>query len=554
VWLFFLLLGMVQMWLSRRRLIRHCRRLFKKLPPAVDATGRPLAGESFPLWARPLRSREPWAKAMLNSVSTDAVTDPLGAFAFALLILCVSVSVVVVVPMGLIANSLLSTTGWTVERSLHGALLCLLTAGVLTLVVTWSARPSPLESDDRVEAIGRRTWLVGLLATAGVSGVYAFDTNRNRLSKLLLNPRYRKERPSFRTGAPRIRRARRVIPEMPPGFYADQTGQIHLVPKGGRARSLGGLHPSDLTKWDGPYDESVLRHVHASARVPFVVAAVRLQLKGLTHRGVGGRLSAAMKKERLAQKARINIEKKEQFERTFNLVRNAIEMSSSRGADNSRLYGLLRSIALNSQNTALVQQAVAIQARGEVTRIQRSQERARAQRLQPLAQLAHSGVGPTAARAAHSRHSGRKRRKLSKKLRYLIQKYNRRLVPDLPPSDRASLEQIARNYLGRNVPASAFQAEAFSGIGARLTPQETAEVDVLKRVIQKAAAGEDFSVDLALVSAESKRSSVVEYGIRAISVENANSVHVARRRKKPRARRKASHKARVVRRPFIDVE
>jgi len=523
-WWFFFTLGMFYVWLSRRRFIRQVipvweerRRVWEILDSQTGVLAEATEGEGLPLWVRPLPQKVLWPHVWAISARGDIAADPLGALSLLLMVVCLIIGAIFIVPMGVLSSWILSPGIVTAERIIHAALFCILTGCVICFAVTWFSAPEAIREVGsaksegqraRTEIMGRRAWMAAGMGTAFAGLLYPRGIRALLPRGWLLEPRTRKLRPAFRVPNARVRRVRRPIPVMPSGFYSDEKGRIYYVPAIGKSRALAGKSEGELHKWSGPFDRSTLERVHPSARIPFVHAAVRHLLKGLTHRPAGNRHKA----ERVGEKKRLNLQPETQgkFGQSFELVREAIAMNRKRPKANAQMIRLLRSIAVSSQNHELLEQAELAEREEFLGRFADWEEKESRKRNQLLTVRLEKAAKPSrtnAAQTLHSRHSRRKQRTLERKARYALQHSHMQrvtLIEDRPakapgdPGQRRMGEsfQAESSRVARH-PSVAEIKEAEQSLAQTLKELRGKTSGLIQQVLTKAAAGQDFSSDLA---------------------------------------------------------
>jgi len=563
VWLAFFTAGMVQLWLSRRRLIRQCRAADSNL--AYRSAVAPYAAggsEGLPLWARPLRVREPWTPAFVRPIAADIASEPLSAVTVVLFLLALGAGLFVVVPISFLSNALLHPEGFTVERVAHLALICVLAAAIVGLAATWPDFPEPSTDSRRVQVIGRRALLIAGVSAAAAAALALLELRGRAVARFLMSPRYRQVRSFVSVPQRRIRRIRREVPCQKPGFYTDSRQTIHFISESGRARSLMGRRSvaSHLTPWAGPFDQATIDRVHPRARWPFVITGVRQLLSaersatgqvirhGITHRPARFRNSQAQQelieqgralvlRSTLqhvgdAEKGELNRQpqNKLKYRQAFDLAESAVRLTNQASSPEN-FVALLEAIAINSQDPVLRERAKTQRSRYEERRLQRraSERQLRATQLM-TAMLRRAGSD--AARPPHSRHAGRKHRGREKALKYLIKRYPDPVGPILTDAERSLMRAAVGRQLDRADRTSM----------SRATPGSADVKDQLQKILQKAAAGQDYSLELALLPDErdEPRSGKIGDDGRSANNSEANLVHVARRNKRrPKARPKS---------------
>jgi hypothetical protein len=340
VWLSFLTGGVLYLWLARRSLIREGRRLGEwQMSISLDAAMAETLRDSLPLWVRPLRRSEKWARSFVSNARTDLASDPLGALTLVLMAVCLVLSLETV-RTGIISTSLLrSEVGFSWPALLHAVILCTLVGLLIGLITNWFSSPGGTALDP--EILGRRV-LISSAASASLVGLfYLPKLNLQILKSILTEPRHRLMNVvRFRRRRPKVEK-----PKMAPGFYVDVREQIHYVPPGGHCRSLSRTE-GPVVHWNGPFDSDALPRVHRSARVPYIREGVTKILSGFQHRNKDEFRSAIQSPEWRSRHAR-----------AFDLVRAELSLENQQSANampNLQLYDLLAAIAINSGSDSLV--------------------------------------------------------------------------------------------------------------------------------------------------------------------------------------------------------
>lgn len=267
---------------------------------------------SLPLWVRPLAAREGWVNLLANKARADLAEDPVGALCLVLMAVCLVLSVATARTAVISTSLLRSERGFSWFAVLHASALCLLVGLLFGLIASWFSSPSG--STASPDVLGRRVWIVGGIS-AGLCGFfYVPRLNIRILKSILTAPRHRFiSTARFRRRRPRVQDLTRA-----PGFYIDERGQIHCVSSSGHSRSL--IHvQGNVVPWNGPFDRDSLRHVHASAIVPFTRKGVADALRGFQRRKAS-EIEAAIKAS----------EWRTRHDLAFELVCTAIDRDSQR--------------------------------------------------------------------------------------------------------------------------------------------------------------------------------------------------------------------------------